>query len=24
VFTWCVVILRRYTHRQAQGVDGLE
>ena len=24
VFTWFVVILRRYTHRQAQGVDGLE
>ena len=24
VFTWFVVILRRYTHLQAQGVDGLE
>ena len=24
MFTWFVVILRRYTHRQAQGVDGLE
>ena len=24
VFTWFVVILHRYTHRQAQGVDGLE